>query len=204
MATTSIPFTPSIASPFRFTFQADGATWAAVVTWNVFGQRWYLNVYFQDGTRVFTVPLVGSSTWVTTPLATQEENYLARVFNPYLVGVGALVLSQNVETATRIAAIDSTVVALSAPSLSTGTDNAAQFSNDINLAAGYFTSSTLVYRANAGRFEISDTIPTPPIAPPFVSPFPPSPFPPSSSPAAIPPSQFILDHSLLGGPDVLV
>ena len=88
--TTIIPFEPTASAPFQFQATLDGQIYTCAVTWNLFGQRWYLGCYTLTGTLMFNRALVGS------PLG-----------------------------------------------------------YDINLAAGIFTTSALVYRAPTGQFEIS-------------------------------------------------
>ena len=88
--TTYIDFTPTAAAPFQFQPTLDGAVYTCIVTWNVYGQRWYLQCNSLDGTLIFNRALVSS------PL-----NY------------------------------------------------------DTNLAAGYFTTSTLIYRGANSQFEVS-------------------------------------------------
>ena len=53
-------FAPSNSSPFTFQPPLDGRQYTAVVTWNVFGERYYVNLYTLQGVRVFTVAMVGS------------------------------------------------------------------------------------------------------------------------------------------------
>jgi hypothetical protein len=84
-----VDFAPSQNSPFQFQATLDGVAHTIRVTWNLFGERYYVNCFTQTGARVFTLPLIGS-----------PEGY------------------------------------------------------DINLAAGYFTRSTLVYRAPNRQFEV--------------------------------------------------
>ena len=86
---TTYPFVQNAQSPFTFQPTLDGVVYFVVVTWNVFGQRWYFTIYGNDGTRVLTAALVGS-----------PPGY------------------------------------------------------DINLVAGYFTTSTLVFRQAANWFEV--------------------------------------------------
>lgn len=57
---TTYVFAPTPTAPYQFQPTLDGAQYTANVTWNVFGQRWYLNVYQLDGTLVCAVALVGS------------------------------------------------------------------------------------------------------------------------------------------------
>jgi hypothetical protein len=57
---TIFPFAPSSSVPFTFQPTLDGVTHTAVISWNVFGERWYLNLYTLQGSRVCTVAVVGS------------------------------------------------------------------------------------------------------------------------------------------------
>jgi len=58
--TTFIPFTPSAETPFQFTATLDGTQYNVVVTWNIFGQRWYINVYDTSNNLICAPPMVGS------------------------------------------------------------------------------------------------------------------------------------------------
>lgn len=53
-------FAPSPSGPFTFTPTLDGTQYTAIVTWNVFGQRYYVNIYTLQGVRICTVPMIGS------------------------------------------------------------------------------------------------------------------------------------------------
>lgn len=46
--------------PFRTIFALDGASVIGTVTWNIFGQRWYLALTDQAGDNLWTGALVGS------------------------------------------------------------------------------------------------------------------------------------------------
>jgi hypothetical protein len=87
--TTFVPFNRQPGQQFTFQAILDNQAYQIAVTWNVFGQRWYVNCIAANGTIVFTVPLIGSP------------------------GEG-----------------------------------------DINLAAGYFVISSLIYRASTQQFEV--------------------------------------------------
>ena len=58
--TTLFPFVPSPQSAFQFQPIFDGDTYTCTVTWNLFGQRWYVNCYDLSGTWIFTVARIGS------------------------------------------------------------------------------------------------------------------------------------------------
>lgn len=55
-----IPFVPSSTTPPTFLVTLDGAQYTVTVTWNLFGQRYYVTVTDQSGTRIISRPLIGS------------------------------------------------------------------------------------------------------------------------------------------------
>lgn len=58
--TTYVLFRPAPGDPFKFTASLDGVGYSMTVTWNVFGQRWYLSCIGVNGLVVFHMPLIGS------------------------------------------------------------------------------------------------------------------------------------------------
>lgn len=57
---TTYQFQPSNSSPFQFQPTLDGNIYTCTVTWNLFGQRWYINCISQNGALVFSRAMVGS------------------------------------------------------------------------------------------------------------------------------------------------
>jgi hypothetical protein len=70
---TTVVFSPSPSANFTFQVPLDGAPYTVVVWWNLYRagvlvseegptsySGWYVSVYAQDGTRVTSLPLVGS------------------------------------------------------------------------------------------------------------------------------------------------
>lgn len=57
---TTFNFSPSEVAPYQFQPTLDGQVYNAVVTWNVFGQRYYLNLYDLTGALVLATAMVGS------------------------------------------------------------------------------------------------------------------------------------------------
>lgn len=57
---TVFPFLPSATQPFEFQPTLDGIQYTAFVRWNIFGRRYYLELYQLDGTHVLTTALIGS------------------------------------------------------------------------------------------------------------------------------------------------
>ncbi|HET8686132.1 MAG TPA: hypothetical protein VFM18_05635 [Methanosarcina sp.] len=60
MTTTYVDFTPSPLVNFRFQAILDTVPYNVVVTYNVFGKRYYVNIYTVQGDLVMTRPMVGS------------------------------------------------------------------------------------------------------------------------------------------------
>ncbi|WP_175952881.1 hypothetical protein [Burkholderia sp. BCC0405] len=60
--TTLIPFTPSNTSnpPFSTTLTLDGASYIGNVTWNVYGQRWYMTIMDTNSNVVWSGAMIGS------------------------------------------------------------------------------------------------------------------------------------------------
>jgi len=60
MTTTYIDFVPSPTTPFQFLAVLDGQSYRVVITWNLFGQRWYANIYTVDSVLLLAIAMVGS------------------------------------------------------------------------------------------------------------------------------------------------
>lgn len=58
--TTLTQFTPATNQNFSFQPTLDGQQYTVVVTWNLFGQRWIVNIYTLQGVLVMQKPLRGS------------------------------------------------------------------------------------------------------------------------------------------------
>ncbi len=55
---TIIPFNPSATANTQFTVTLDGADYTVIVNWNLFGQRYYINIYTLQGTLVLCIALI--------------------------------------------------------------------------------------------------------------------------------------------------
>jgi len=53
-------FNPAPDSAFQFRAVLDGNPYNIVVTWNIYGLRWYINIYTTQGALVYATPLVES------------------------------------------------------------------------------------------------------------------------------------------------
>ncbi len=57
---TYVAFNPSATSNFQFQVTFDGSDYTVIVNWNLFGQRYYVNVYALTGELIVCLPLIGS------------------------------------------------------------------------------------------------------------------------------------------------
>jgi len=58
--TTIYPYTQSNSANFQFQPVLDGQVYNVILTWNIFGQRFYINIYDQSGNLIVCLPLIGS------------------------------------------------------------------------------------------------------------------------------------------------
>ena len=58
--TTTYQLVPSLSAPPQFMPTFDGQQYLVTVTWNLFGQRYYVNCSTLNGVVVFSVPLLES------------------------------------------------------------------------------------------------------------------------------------------------
>ncbi len=57
-----VDFQPRATEPFLFKATLDGVLYDVLVTFNLFGQRYFLNIHDQDGNLIVCEPVVGSPT----------------------------------------------------------------------------------------------------------------------------------------------
>lgn len=65
---TTVDFTPSPVAPFQFQAVLDGDSYNALVKWNAFGRRYYVELYDHNGVRVTTIALISSGQGVPVSL----------------------------------------------------------------------------------------------------------------------------------------
>lgn len=157
------PFVPNVQSPFIFQPTLNSLLYTATVTWNLFGQRWYLNITELNGTPVFTKALIGSPDGVaieSISWAFGTVTAITALPHPYTVGQtvqitvnGCLPDAYNgVVTAFIIDAFTFTYPVVANPG------DATQLGNEIyniDLAAGYFADSSIVFRESNQTFEVT-------------------------------------------------
>lgn len=158
---TPFSFNPTLQTNFQFTPTLDGVQYSVVVNWNLFGQRYYINVSDLEGNLVACLPLIGSSGSLNLQGLTWDRGRVTAQAS----GVHGYTVGQTLElTMSGVSpdAYNGTFECL------VTTEDEFQYdlagfpgavtipgtvSYDIDLMAGYF-SSTLVFRQAASQFEV--------------------------------------------------
>jgi hypothetical protein len=163
--TSYYPFQPSSAGPFQFQPTLDGQQYIAVVTWNFFGQRFYLNLSDVSGNQVLSRAVIGSPDGLVIETLSWSDNegtgeVTITTDEPHGWDVG-----QTVELAIDGASPDgwngtwrmlaTSETELTFP-LSTNPGSASSVGtlyDDISLTKFYFDSS-IIYRESSRTFEV--------------------------------------------------
>lgn len=166
-------FAPSATAPFVFRPTLDGQVYVATILWNLFDQRWYMQLTDLSGNLVFYLPVVGTA--AAQPLASlswEEGTVTAATVSPHAYAIGATIvltiagatpapyngtfacLMTGPSAFTFLLASDPDIATTSAAGVQTASVPGT-FSYAVNMAAGYFATSTLIYRAPSGQFEVS-------------------------------------------------
>jgi hypothetical protein len=155
--TTLVPFTPSNLANFTFQPVLDGTTYSAVVTWNQYGQRYYLNISTLQGVLMLSIPLIASPDAISqTAIPNGTQTLALTTRNPAIIA-GMTVTGANVPAGTTITGIYGQLVTTSEaiPELSntSAPQSSFEFTSSINLALGYF-DTPIIFRGSTQQFEI--------------------------------------------------
>lgn len=160
---TTVLFQPTNVGPFQFQATLDGDSYNAAITWNMVGKRYYVNLFSLDGVRIFTLPLIGSTDAVGIETISWSNGFVdvtTTARHGYLMGSTIdLTLSRfvpetyNGTVRAFITGLDTFQFPLAGDP---GDASQLGLSNyDINIAAGYFKNSKLVFRESNQQFEIT-------------------------------------------------
>jgi hypothetical protein len=160
--TTYTQFTPSLTQVFSFRPALDGTTYNITIPWSLFGQRYYVTCRTLGGALVFSMPLIGSPAGVNVQGATWEQSTATiTAATPHGFKVGSIINltiygmapdAYNGTFACKI--INDTQFTFPLNSFPGEVSTLGSVQYNINLAAGYFTS-TLVYREQNRVFEVT-------------------------------------------------
>lgn len=161
---TTYQFVPSTSSAFNFQPTLDGLQYNVIVAWNIFGQRYYVNCYTLVGGLVFSLPLIGSLNGINLQSLSwnyERQTVTATTILPHNFLLGQLV-NVSVVNCSPTAYNGSFQAVVTGPNtfkypLAIDPGPAITLGSveyNINLAAGYFSTSTLVYREANQTFEV--------------------------------------------------
>jgi hypothetical protein len=164
--TTFTDFTPTATQPFQFSPTLDGAPYSLVVTWGLAGQRWYVNLYDQHGVLIFYLPLIASPSAMATQSLTWDSTQhivtvITTVPHALKIGVPVTLTIANVVPLAYNGIVTLLPIGPSTLTYSQTTDPGGDattqgtIGRDINLGAGYFQTSTLVFRDETQQFEVN-------------------------------------------------
>lgn len=156
-------FQPNNVGPFQFQPTLDGSQYTAIVPWNMSGARYYISLYTLSQVRLFTLPLIGSTDGMTIEAMSWAHGFVSVQTlrnHGYLMGStidlvieGCVPVEYNGTFRALITGLDKFQYPLA------GNPGQASLlgrsSYDINIAAGYFTTSKLVFRESNQVFEVS-------------------------------------------------
>lgn len=161
--TTIVPYAPQIGGPFSFQATLDGQQYIISVPWGLAGQRWFCSCTQLDGTPVFLLPLIGSPTGIVIEglsWANGTVTCMTSIPHGYQIGmtialtlIGSAPDAYNGSFLCLITGPDTFTYPLSADPGNATAFGVANY--NINIAEGYFTTSTLIFRAQASQFEIT-------------------------------------------------
>jgi hypothetical protein len=99
MSSVFVDFTPSTVGPFTFQPVIGGVTYNATITWNLFGQRFYLNLYDQGGNLILCTALVASGPRIpATFVWNSPQTATATTLTPHNVPLGQIAQVRMSET----------------------------------------------------------------------------------------------------------
>lgn len=149
-------------APFQFDPVLDGNTHTVILTWNTFGQRYYIDVFSQEGVRILTRALVGSPigvniqaiSWMRqvveiTTVAPHNHNIGATID---LTVSGCLPEAYNGKFRMLITGSHTMTYAMSVDPGGTSQLGVVQY--NLNMIEGYFNTSTMIYRSANRQFEV--------------------------------------------------
>lgn len=155
--TTLIDFVPSTAAIPTHTVTLDGASYTLTVTWNTFGERYFINLYDLSGNLIVSRPLIGSPPKQSASFAWSLGSAIVTCDAPHGVPIGRLAQLTASDTSTGfdgvypMLATSSTTLSYPLNENPEATPN-GNIAANMNLVTGYF-GSPLVYRSGTMQFE---------------------------------------------------
>jgi hypothetical protein len=161
--TTIVPVSFSPLQAPSFTITLDGTEYTVTLTWNLYGQRYYINVSDLSNNLILSLPLIGSPDGIVIESLTWASGLVTvttSLPHGYRPGTTVRLTLGNVTPDAYNGVFDMLVTGASTltfPLMSNpgvATAPGILFTN-IDLAAGYFETSTLVWRPSSSQLEVN-------------------------------------------------
>lgn len=161
--TTIIPVQFSQLQVPQFQVTLDGASYNLSMPYNLYGQRYYVNCSDLQGNLIFSLPLVGSPPgMVIQTLSWDQGKVTLQTSAPHNYRPGSLLeftlsgaAPDEYNGTYDMVALDRSTLRYSLAQ-DPGVSNAqGTLFNDLNLAAGYFETSSLVWRPSSSQLEVT-------------------------------------------------
>jgi hypothetical protein len=154
-----IPFTPSTTSVFSFSPTLGGTTYNATVTWNVFGQRYYINITDLSSNHILTTAIVSSGPRWQVSLSWANGFATAVATTPHNITIGASANLRVSETGTgfdgnwQVWATSATTFQYTAPNPEVTTSPNGTAQQPANLVGGVLPGAWLLFHYDSMEFE---------------------------------------------------
>jgi Domain of unknown function (DUF6983) len=158
-----IPFPQTIGQNLTFNPVLDGNTYQVTITWNIFGNRWYFNLYNLNGALVTCRALVSSDDQHSIESIVWDNGVVTvTASSPHFFGLGDVVnLNISGNTPIEYNGIYPCDVTGTTTFTYLLTNNPGQqvvignFGSIVDLTHGFFNTSTIAYYANSNQFVVS-------------------------------------------------
>ena len=155
--TTYVDFVPSPVAPFQFQATFDSAQYNVIVTWNEFGERYYINVYDLASNLILARAIASSGAKLSATFSWSSNYATAVTSGNHNVPVGQMAAIQVSGTGLGFdgsyqALASSAMTLMYVLSANPGSPGSGNVGQDVNLLAGYFNSS-LIFRGATQQFE---------------------------------------------------
>ena len=162
MSAVLVPFTPSATSVFQFSPVLNGTTYQATVTWNVFGQRYYVNLATAAGAHVLTTAVVSSGPRLRVALSWANGYASAQAGAPHSIPIGECADLRISDTGTGYdgqwqafaTGADSFSYVAPNPEVATSPTGTAQ--QLANMVGGVLPGALLLFHFDTLQFEYED------------------------------------------------
>ena len=163
-----INFTPTVTTAFSFQASCDNNQYNFFCPWNTFGQRWYIQCIDQSSNLIFHQPIIGSGT-TCFPLASitwslnDGGTAIATTMAPHGFSLGTQPnLSIGGSTPSgyngtySCAILTSTSFSYPVPTYPGPVTSLGAVFDSVNLLAGFFQYTRLIYRVLLASFEVDN------------------------------------------------